>query len=253
MTRQKYALTYPQLILQAIQKNYDALSLSRLRRAHEVTLRLMDGFYRAQDAPFLCHVTRTASIALEHGASPDAVSASLLHAVYNFGIFRDGKSGLTEAHQKEVQDEVGQEVDGLVVDYMKLKFHETDFLKAKLENYTSLSDTERKVLLIALANELEDFLDLQMVFRRDGPYKEMIEKNGALMMKLAKALGHSALAGELGAAFEESLSKPLLDAVKCGRVGAYELAEHYRMRRGRLRIFLSGIKQHILRTGMKKP
>ena len=253
MAYQNYALTYPQLILQAVQKNYDAISLSRLRRAHEAALRLMDGFYRAQDTPFICHATRTASIAMEHGASVDTVLASLFHAVYMFGVFRDGKAGrITESHQKEVRDEVGWEVDGLIVDYMELKFYEANFLKAKLDNYASLSAKERGVLLIALANELEDFLDLQMVFRRGADYKERIEKNGRLMTGLAKALGHSALAEELKIAFEGSLHNPVPDAVKCDRNGAYELAEHFWMRRGRFRIFLSGIKQRVLGVGMHK-
>ena len=248
MARQSYALTYPQLVLQAVRKNYDEASLVRLRRAQEAALRLLDGFYRAQDTPFICHLTRTASIAMEHGASVDTVLAALLHAVYMFGIFRDGKAGgMTEAHQKEIRNQFGEQVDGLIADYMKLKFHEMDFLKATLESCATLSRRERDVLLIGLSNELEDYLDLQMVFRRGARYKEAIEKNGPLMIGLAKALGHASLAEELSAAFQSSLRSSVPDAAKCDRLGAYEQAEHFRMRRGRLRIFLSGIKRRMLR------
>jgi (p)ppGpp synthase/HD superfamily hydrolase len=235
-------------MMQAVGSAYSAADLSRLKQAYAAAIRLMDGFYRAQDSPFLCHVTRTASIAMAHGASVDTVLVSLLHAVYMFGGFRDRKiGGMTAAHQNEIREAVGEKVERLIADYTKIEIHNVDFLKNRLENHASLSSDERDILLIALANELEDFLDLQMDFRRGAHNREMIEIAGDLMVRLANALEHSELAAELRGAFEKSIANTVPDAVKCGRLGAYELPEHYFMRRTRFRIFLSKVKYTILR------
>lgn len=246
MTFQSYALTYSQLVIQAVQKNYDPVSLARLRRAHETAMRLLDGFYRFQDTPFICHLIRTASIVMKHNGSVDTVLVSLLHAVYMFGQFRDGKvGGISNSHRKEIQDVVGREVEDSIIDYMKLKMHDPDFLKTQIKNRSSLHPKELDMLFIGLANELEDFLDLQMAFQHGNRHREIIEKNSALLIELARVLGHFAIAEELEATFEEYSHESIPDLMKFDQGHAYELTEHLRMRKGEMHFFLSKMKQRL--------
>ncbi|NBS41418.1 HD domain-containing protein, partial [bacterium] len=178
----RYALTYPQLVLQAAARGYDQAALSRLKRGHAFTLRVVDGRYRAQDVPFLCHLVRSASIAMWHGASEDVVLASLAHAVYAYG-----------ARRRAVADAIGPSAEKLVHAYEQSELFDERFLRERIANHASLSQMERDVMLMAFANELEDFLDQQMAFRAGDRYRETIAGKGALRVKLARLLGHAAL------------------------------------------------------------
>jgi hypothetical protein len=62
-----FALTYPQLMNQAIAAALDTEAVVRLRATYELAERFADGVYRPQGEPFLCHLVRTASIVLAEG------------------------------------------------------------------------------------------------------------------------------------------------------------------------------------------
>jgi (p)ppGpp synthase/HD superfamily hydrolase len=255
VAHREYALTSPQLILQAVQARYDATSLARLRHAHETAVRLFDGWYRAQGTPFLCHLVRTASITMAHGRSVDTVLAALLHAVYDYGIFRDGQvGGSTGAHRQEIRDVVGAEAEQRIFAYAKLDFDDPDVLRATARDYAGLSAEEKDVVLAVLANELEDFLDLQMVFRQGNDFRKRIERIGDPMKELAHVAGCAGLAGELEEAFRRSLEASIPEAVRSERSGAYEHPDHLRLRKGVLHAWLAIGKQNILaRIGPSNP
>ncbi len=69
MNVRTFALTYPQLMNQAIDMKLAEEDLFHLRKAYELSERLFDGLYRGQHAPFLCHLVRTASILLAEKVS----------------------------------------------------------------------------------------------------------------------------------------------------------------------------------------
>lgn len=60
----RYALTYPQLMNQALSCDLSDSELLQLHRAHEFAQLFADGIYRAQGVPLLSHLVRTASILL---------------------------------------------------------------------------------------------------------------------------------------------------------------------------------------------
>jgi hypothetical protein len=82
-----YALTYPQLMNQALSCDLSESDLLQLRSAHEFAQLFADGIYRAQDAPLLSHLVRTASILLAERQPVSVVLAGLLHAAYTLQYF----------------------------------------------------------------------------------------------------------------------------------------------------------------------
>lgn len=80
-----FALSYPQIMYQAIAAGSDTDTLIGLRSAHNVAMLLADGVYRAHGQPFLCHLVRTASIVLAEGEPLAVVQTAMIHAAYSLG------------------------------------------------------------------------------------------------------------------------------------------------------------------------
>ena len=55
-----YAMTYPQLMNQAIAAGWEMNELCALRVAYALSEDLCDGLHRPHGTPFLCHLVRTA-------------------------------------------------------------------------------------------------------------------------------------------------------------------------------------------------
>ena len=234
-----FALTYPQLINQAIALEKEESYCVRLRSAYELAVRSFDGFYRAQGIPFICHLTRTASIILAEGQPVETAMTALLHSAYMFG-------NVTPSRKKELLREVGGEVETLVRGYGKLSWREPEALENHLSCLSSYSDSTRQLLCIRLANELEDHLDFNMVYRGSFPYREWIEGRGKLIVELARRIGSPALVKELEQEFEATLACRLPESVQRSCRDAYELPEHVLFRKGPLRRRLSKLKHLIL-------
>jgi (p)ppGpp synthase/HD superfamily hydrolase len=78
-----FALTYPQLVRQAVTTGLDNQALRELREVFAVAQRYFDGLYRAGGQPFICHMVRTGSILLAEGKPLPLVEAALVHALYD--------------------------------------------------------------------------------------------------------------------------------------------------------------------------
>jgi (p)ppGpp synthase/HD superfamily hydrolase len=241
-----FAMTYPQFMEEALKAGYADPDLQHLKNAHSLALRMFDGFYRAQDVPLISHLVRTAGIVLAEKASAETVAASLLHSVYLFGRFRDGKIGRASAsHRREVVSAVGERTESLVQLYISTRFRTPPVLREHIEKLPAASAEKKAVLLIILANELEDYLDLGMVFRGNYPYSDILKRDGQLMVELARGLGRPQLSSELEETFQATLASKLPESVKTHRRDAYELPEHFDLRRGRVRTALSSLKKAV--------
>ena len=224
MTTKTYTLTYPQLMNQALRKGLGPDELVRLRKAYETAAQLMDGLYRPQHVPFICHLVRTASILLEEGASFDVVLVGLLHAAYTNGCFEDQKHGkATPEHRAELSRKVGENVEGLVFDYEQCQWYQRECVREHLERLESYDARKRGLLLIRLANELEDYLDLGMAYRGAFPYREKIAAYGDEAAEVAKRLGHPGLAHELKALFDLQLNSQLPETVMTNERSSFQL------------------------------
>ena len=243
-----YAINYPQLMHQAIRSGYDHENLLKLKRAHDFAVRLYDGFYRGQGIPFLNHLVRVASIVMAENSSVEAVMAALHHSAYIFGQFKDRKQGgCTAPHRKEMVSGLDEKTEEMIYLYDSTLFRTSALLNTYLENIAGYPEVMKTVLLMRLANELEDYMDLGMAFRGKYPYREIIEKNGKLVIELARRLGRPQLASELDEAFVATLASELPEAVKTHRHDAFELPRHRDWRRGALRTTLSRIRRKIRR------
>ncbi len=226
MRPQSFALTYPQLMNQALSGGVSEEDLIRLRRAYELAEELFDGFYRGQGMPFICHLVRTASILLAEKQPIDVVSAGLLHSAYLIGQFEDGVCGRrTVRHREQLVERVGIKVEGLIADYQALPWKSRFTFEELFRKQDTYEVPKRHLLAMRLANELEDYLDLSMAYRGLFPFRERIKDCGPLVIELARRLGLSLIADGLEEAYAAHMNFELPQTVTKGRMNWYEQPE----------------------------
>ena len=224
MVIRTFALTYPQLMNQAIKKGLCETDLAKLRKAYETAEQLLDGLYRAQHVPFICHVVRTASILLEESQPPEVVQSGMLHAAYSVGCFEDSRhGGSSPEHRDELKRKVGSDVETLVFSYENFPWYQRECVLEHLQKFESYDERQRKLILMRLANELEDYLDFGMAYRGVFPYREKIKAYGQEAIELARRLGRQQLADELASVFEAHLSCQLPEMVMTNQPSSFQL------------------------------
>ncbi len=235
-----FALTYPQLMNQALAQGFDESALRQLREAHDLAVKFFDGFYRAQGIPFINHLIRTASIVLAEKQPVEMVSAALLHSAYMFGA--------PAARRKELKQKLGDSAEALVNGYTNFPWRQEKAMVNHLEIFShgSVPGQARQLLLIRLANELEDHLDDSMVYRGGFPYADWISSRGQMIVELARKLELKELALELEEVFKATVSRKLPETLKSHCRDAYELPEHRRARLGLLGRIGNKIKRWIM-------
>jgi hypothetical protein len=217
-----FALTYPQLMHQAVALGLGERDLLRLRRAHELAQGLTDGLYRKQSVPFLCHLIRTASIALAEAPSTDVVVASLLHAVYFLHLFEGSRRrGPRRADREFLRAQIGSTAEELITAYGAISWHDAGVLEAYAADLEAQSPRTRDLLLMALANELEDHLDAGEAYA--APAVEAPDpRHASACLALAEGMGHRELADDLCEAFALCRSSVVIPSLRTGRTGSYE-------------------------------
>ncbi len=92
-------------------------SLATVRKAYDVALALFGNSVRPSHKPFLAHLVGTAGVLAHWNETIDMVIAGLLHSVYLYGDFRDGRSGAHPARRGRVRAIVGAEAESLIAAY----------------------------------------------------------------------------------------------------------------------------------------
>lgn len=210
MQTRNYAQTNLQLYAELKELGYSAEQFEEVDRAYQLAILLFTGRYRSNGKVFLAHLVGTASILARHGAAPAVVLAGLLHAAYLQGEFGDGRFGVNYFRRRKVRKYVSQEVETLLQAYFRLPWNYQTLLNIK-ENFDNLSPLKRKVILVRIANDMEDHLDLGMQYSRkkDLDFHQVKEKKDVLI-QIAGQLGADDLAAELAAlyALEDSAEVP---------------------------------------------
>ena len=206
---QGYAQTNLQLFNQAIQQNYSLEDLQQLAKAYRVTLELFTGMFRPSGKTFVAHLVGTASILASLNQSIGVVIAGLLHAAYangDFGI--EGRKGITPAKRSYLQSRLGIKVESYIEQYTKLKWdpEATAKLLSRLEE---LGQTDKDVLLIRLANELEEYLDCGMAYNGIEKGQRYLKHDSNAIKNLAIELGFPTLAQSLLEAIELNEHAPI--------------------------------------------
>jgi hypothetical protein len=220
----QFAITYPQLMNQAAGLGLESRDLVRLHEGHELAVRLVDGIYRKQGVPFLCHLVRTASIVMTETRSVDVILAAMLHAVHFLHYFQgSGRRGPRASDRAFLRDIIGSHAETLVSRYGDFAWNEPGVVRGYAETADQHSAETRELLLMQLANELEDHLDAVTAYLDVSEPGARDASFGAEYIELAEALGHNALALSLNEAFDLCRRTEVPSSVRRQRIGSYEL------------------------------
>jgi len=199
-----YAQTNIQLFNQLHRQGYGAADLAAVASAYELTAALMTGQFRASGKTFIAHLVGTASILVSLRAAAPIVVAALLHAAYSAGDFGDDRLGISDAKRERVRSAVGERAEDYVCRYHNLVWSDQT-IRSLCDSLDGIPAIERDVVLMRLANELEDHLDLGMLYCGD---QKRTWSSGSercrLMVEIARKLGFPQLADELGRTIEET-------------------------------------------------
>lgn len=168
---------------------------------------MLSGQYRPSGKPFIDHLVGTASILAEHRADFDVVLAGLLHAAYRHGDFGTGRPGATKVKRRLVRSVVGPEAESWVHAYTMFPWS-----KEVMQRFLDFepSAEERTLILMRLANELDDQLDLGVLYGADGARRQKFAAEyGERALRLAESIDQSGLASDLRGAFAATVAADL--------------------------------------------
>ena len=176
--------------------------LALVARAYGLLAGLYAGYYQGDGKPFVAHGVGVASIVAELGQPASIIAVALLHGVYANADFGDGADpGATPSRRRVVRDAVGAEVEQLVFRFTDLRPH-PDTIESDRQAIAGLDETERTLQLVAVADHLEKYVDLGVLYFGDN--RDIVawtERIGADLAEIAVELGEPGLAGTLKAAF----------------------------------------------------
>jgi hypothetical protein len=204
-----FAQTNIQLYSQFREAGYSESDSLLVYRAYQLVTHLFTGRFRGSGKTFMAHLIGTASILGSLGVKAEIVVAGLLHAVYEFGDFGDGSKGISSRKRERIVKLVGRDVEGYIVGYTALRWNERTIPEI-YDRLTDLNSFERDVLLMRLANELEDHLDLGVLYCGNVEKRlQHITATGDSIVAMATFLEFPTLAAALSQVFQETVSAHL--------------------------------------------
>lgn len=202
---QFYAQTNIQLLNQLQREGYSKEDLVSINNTYQFAIKMFAGSYRPSRKTFIAHVVGTASILASLHAPIKIVAAGLIHSIYAEGDFGSWKRGISNAKRKQVMSVVGEEIEEYVCRYAALKWNSQNILAIR-DRLDKLDRIDRDVLLIRLADQLEDNLDLSIIYCPNCKSRQkFFQEMGSIMIEMSQKIGFPTLAAELEAAFQETL------------------------------------------------
>ena len=192
--------------------------LALARRSYALATSLFTSQFRATEKPFLCHLVGTASIMAQLKASSVLVSVGLLHAAYEAGNFGSRSGGATNRNRALVRGEVGVAVEQGIFRYSRTPW-DADSIARLSTRLAVLTNEERDTLMLRLANELEDHLDLAMCYCHE--FRRQIDNCFDLLSPMADASGFRSLAEAFRVVQKEALDAGWSGALATGRKSSY--------------------------------
>lgn len=187
------AQTYPQLAVQLAATGWPGGELASVRAAYDLAALLFVGAERGSGKPFIDHLVGTASAVLLGGGDSTTVAAALLHAAYDQGDFGRGRSSAGEANRRTVRDEVGPAVEALVFAYHRFRWSPAAASDAA-STVDEASAVERAVLLMRVANEIDDAIDGGLLLSGKLHHAEHQRSVHLAVVELAERIGTPTLA-----------------------------------------------------------
>jgi len=187
------ARTNVQLMNQLIHQGRSETTLKRVYDAYDLTVDLYSGYFHGDGKPFVNHGIAVASTVAYLGQPDDLVVAAVVHNIYGNGDFGDGeKNVITPTRQARVRAVVGRRVDDLLVRFREVRLRRS--LDRVLQGFDALSEDDRQLLLMDLADHYEKFLDGALAYYGDCSWMvDFVVPNLPKMVELAERLGHPQL------------------------------------------------------------
>jgi hypothetical protein len=153
------AQTNLQLYHELLERQWPPDELATVRHAYELAAELFSASYRCSGKPFIAHVVGTASVVAQVDGRRDLVLAALLHAAYTEGDFGNGRGVSDEPARSHVRSVIGHDAEALVFAYGQTPWNAAA-LAAAHSDVEHLDERERDVLVLRLANEADEHVDL---------------------------------------------------------------------------------------------
>lgn len=178
---------------------YTFENLQRVRDCYGLAMELFSDRFRASGKPFVSHLIGTASVLAEMGERPSLVGAGLLHAVYVSGVFPGDCSTAGDKRQM-IRAVAGDEAEELVWGYTYFDWSAKG-IECLDEAFDETEAREKDIVLMRLANELDDYLSLGMQFCNEKRENLAVDEESCI--NLARQLDHPNLANALADNYQE--------------------------------------------------
>jgi (p)ppGpp synthase/HD superfamily hydrolase len=235
-----YAQTPLQLLNQLRESGYASNDLVIIDRAHTYARELFTGSYRGSGKPFLCHAVGTASVLGSLETPATLVAAGLLHATYHLGDFGARWLGRSDFKREQVRQRMGNEIEDLI-DRYTLHPWDPDTASRLAKQLATGGAIDREVVLVCLANEVDDHLDLGILYCRNAAERLVRMRHvREPLIDLARRLDQPRLSRALETAFEQCLSAHVSPDLQTAHDASFAVAtisrDQWRLRRAVARI-----------------
>lgn len=203
---------------------YAHAELTWVRDCYELATSLFAGHLRGSGKPFLAHLVGTASTLADVGAPPVAVVAGLIHAAYEQGDFGIAR---WRRRRDRVRAAIGKSAEELVWRYYRMPWSASEISRLQ-SNLGQVAETDRLVVLMRLANELEDNLDLAMLHSH--AVKDAYRDQRDSFVALSRLIGCPKLANTFIATYREASENAWAAAMSLNRPASYQLASPFGLR-----------------------
>jgi (p)ppGpp synthase/HD superfamily hydrolase len=202
---------------------YTAEDVATIARAYTYGATLFSGRYRACGKPFVCHLVGTAAILVWLRAPISSVVCGLLHAAYQEGDFGNYAHGMLEQKRQRLRSAIGTEAEDLIAAYTTSSRTGPALIKTH-GRFGELTPLERTILLVQLANELDDYRETVALYAHNADFRlDNIRLSGRHQAELAQFLGYPQLAEALHETYRESLATEIEPELRANEDNGYML------------------------------
>ena len=228
---QRYTQTIVQLYRQLLDQGFVESDLLRVRTAYELATQLHSARFRASGRAFTSHLIGTASLLSQLTSDPDIILTGLLHAVYDQGDFGDGRRVMTERKRAYVRRAIGEAVESRIAAFSRLGWG-PGLADQLVERLDGLGKIERDAILVRLVNELDDFIELDVLYSADHAFRvEQLTRDCKAMSELATRLDYPALARALREVTDEASRAQLPDSIRSFESYCFDIVPRSYLRR----------------------
>lgn len=242
------AQTILQLYLQLQSAGYSKTEFELIRKTYEQARLLFSGRFQPSGKTFIAHVVGTSSILAMHTRKVELVAAGLLHNVYEHGDFADGRIAVSKSRRHRLTRVVGCEIEDYLARFARLRWTPKSIPEHCAEA-EKLSPVDREVVLLRLADHLEHFLDLDVLYSGSAGRRIYVD-TGPAVVTLAEKLGFRALASELEQTLGEvsASTLPVTESQNHNRHQSYVLAPQSCRKRLRTKVSVQRLSRFVVKV-----